>query len=919
MLADTCPHFRRFCGKHTRPLLFLLIVAAPAAQAPQVRPMQADGVVRLLADLESALAGNSIDDYRRLTAATLTPANAAAFVAASFGEGQSFAAVRERDRRPTGPGFMVLAEILLGRGRTGRIATWQLLVQPDGTTTNRYEIAGAAAVASVDGLVRLDLDTSRQFEVRDLTFTAPGLSVRLASGAVFLARVADGPTALVFRGKGEMRFAPEDPAEQIQIRAFSGRPALESPLDLAFFRLSPAEFETRLASAQLVPVATPNPGDVARALQTFEEFGRRSYTLDLGDLTTDRWSLLPPAGDVLAEFRTRRHGTLTYVRSSDDAEDVSLFDRQRGRNISVYASAERLATRGRFYSEDDWMAYDVEHYAVDVRLDPEREWISGRGSLRLRTKARGLATLSLKLAESLSISSITSPEFGRVLALRVAGQSSVLVSLPRAVPAGTELVLDVFYSGRLPAQTIDREALVVSADRIAPQDRPDPRARQDQPIPPEPRFLYSNRTYWYPQSPVTDFATAALQVTVPAQFQVVASGSLVNSVVTPVLEGARRGGDARAERTVQFLADRPLRYLACIVSRFVSVDSVQASVPAVAPSSINRAGGRIVPEPASAVSLDVVSTPRLLRGNRALPERAKAIIEFFAGLIGEAPYPNFTLATLDAELPSGHSPAYFAIWNQPTLPTTLSWRGDPLALSGHPLFFLAHEVAHQWWGQAIGWKNYHEQWLSEGLAQYFAAMYAAHDRGGDVERQLFAQMRQSAMDLSRHGPIHMGYRLGHIQNDGRLFRGLVYNKSAVVLHMLRRLIGAEAFDRGLQRFYRTHRFQKAGTDDLRVAFEAETPMSLERFFDRWILGFALPEVRLHWRMEPDGTHVRVRVEQSGDTFDFPLTLTVHYDGGQSEQVTLAVISAVHETRIPVPGRVRQIDTRDDLGLVAVKR
>ncbi len=852
--------------------------------------MQADGVVRLLADLENALSTNTIDDFRRLTARTIAPAESSMFAGASFAPGQDFAAVRERDRRPTGPGFLVLVEMLLGRGKVGRIATWQLLVQPD-PVDGAFEIAGATPVASVDGLVQLELDLTQQFAVRDLTFTAPGLVVRLEAGVAFLGRVADGNTAMVFRGKAEMRFDPADPAEQVQIRAFAGTPALDTPIEALFIRLSPLEFDARIAASQLTPMPA-NPGDVARARQLFNDYARRSYTLNLGDLTSARWSLLPPPGDVLAELRTRRHGHLTYVRSGDDAEDVSLFDRQRGRNISVYASPERLATRGRFYSEDDATAYDVEHYGIDVNIDPERDWITGRGSLRLRTKVDGIATLSLKLAESLTVSSVSSPQLGRVLALRVAGQSGVLVSLPRALPRGSELVLDVFYSGRLPAQSIDREAIAVEAQ---PQGALNPAGLQDIVIPPEPRFLYSNRTFWYPQATVTDFATAAIQVTIPAQFQVVASGTLVKSTVTAVTESAGRSGNSRAERVVQFLAERPLRYIAVIISRFVPVGSVPA------------------------LGVDVVATPRLLRSNRSLPDRVADIVAFYSKTIGEAPYPNFTLATLDAELPSGHSPAYFAIWNQPTLPTALSWRDDPVALNGHPFFFLAHEVAHQWWGQAIGWKNYHEQWLSEGLAQYFAAMYAAHDRGPDVERQLFSQMRTTAMDLSQHGPVHLGYRLGHIQGDSRIFRGLVYNKSAVILHMLQRLIGPEAFNRGLQRFYRSHRYQKAGTDDLRVAFEAEAGVPLSRFFERWVLGFTLPNARLSWRMDSDDTHVSIRVEQTGDTFDFPLLITLQFANGQTGFAPLRVTSAVHEVRLPVSGRVRQLDAHDDLGLVPIRR
>ena len=877
--------------------------------------MQADGVVRLLTDIEVALGSNSIDEFARLAASTLPSAEGAAFVSSSFREGQTFAAVRERDRRPEGPGYKVLVEMLLGRGGAGRIATWQLLVRPKADDPDRFEIAGVTPVASVDGLVKLQLDTAHQYAAHDLVFSTQGLTLRLSSGVVFLAQVEGGATALLFRGRGSMRFAPEDPAEQVQVRAFSGKPALETTIESLLVRVSPLDFEGHFPSSHLVAVDV-NPGDVARARALFDELSTKSYTLSLGDLTTERWSLLPPQGDVLAELRTRRFGTLTYVLARGDAEDVSLFDRARGRNISVYASPDRLASRGRYYSEDETAAYDVLHYDMDVRFDPEREWISGKGAVRLRTRRDGLATLSLKLAESLAISSISSPVFGRVLGLRVSGQSNVLISLPQAVPRETEVVLEIAYSGKLPSQSVDREAMEVAAD---PQQVPDPLGSlsQDRPILPEPRYLYSNRVYWYPQASITDFATASLRLTMPAQYQAVASGSLLSSTVTPMVELAGRSGDERAERTVRFVADRPVRYLSCIISRFVGVGRAQARVPALAPPMVAALPGT-PPASTTTVNVDVVATPRLLRANRALPERTAQMLEFFGSVIGEAPYPDFSLAALDSELPSGHSPAYFAVWNQPTLPTNLTWRGDPVALTGYPLFFLAHEVAHQWWGQAVGWNNYHEQWLSEGLTQYFAAVYAGHDRGPDTERALFMQMRESAMDLSRHGPVHLGYRLGHVQGDSRIFRGLVYNKSAVVLLMLRGLVGPDAFSRSIQRFYRTHRFQKAGTDDIRRAFEAESGRPLGRFFDRWIHGFLLPEVRLTWRMADD-THLAVRVEQLGETFDFPLTLTIQHADGRIALVPVVVTEPVVDVVLAVPGPVRRVDTRDDTSLVVVKR
>jgi hypothetical protein len=104
-----------------------------------------------------------------------------------------------------------------------------------------------------------------------------------------------------------------------------------------------------------------------------------------------------------------------------------------------------------------------------------------------------------------------------------------------------------------------------------------------------------------------------------------------------------------------------------------------------------------------------------------------------------------------------------------------------------------------------------------------------------------------------------------------------------------------------------------------TAFEAEAGVPLERFFQRWILGYTLPQVRLSWRMDPDDTHVFVRIEQTGDTFDFPLLLTMQFQNGQTGHASLRVDGSVHEVRLPVPGPVRQIDTRDDLGLVTVRR
>jgi hypothetical protein len=363
-----------------------------------------------------------------------------------------------------------------------------------------------------------------------------------------------------------------------------------------------------------------------------------------------------------------------------------------------------------------------------------------------------------------------------------------------------------------------------------------------------------------------------------------------------------------------YLADRPVRYLACLMTRLQIVGRTVVDVPGVAPAADSLL------DPPTSVVLDVMSTPRMVARNRTTTARASAMVKFLASTIGEAPYPTLTIATLDDNLPGGHSPAYLVALHQPLPTTPYSWSDDPVAFEGqYPNFFLAHEIAHQWWGQAVGWRNYHDQWLSEGLAQYFAVLIAADDRGPDLLKSLIATMRDSSQPVLDQGPISLGYRVGHIRNDARALRSVVYNKSAVVLHMLRRYIGDDAFFAGLRRFYAEWRFRKAGTDDLQAAFQTATPQSLDVFFEKWIRGFAVPRVKIAWHTEDDGATGVVRVEQRGEAFDFPLTVVLELANGQSQERTLKVKGAGYEERIALPSPLRKASVRDALSYYEVVR
>jgi aminopeptidase N len=147
-----------------------------------------------------------------------------------------------------------------------------------------------------------------------------------------------------------------------------------------------------------------------------------------------------------------------------------------------------------------------------------------------------------------------------------------------------------------------------------------------------------------------------------------------------------------------------------------------------------------------------------------------------------------------------------------------------------------------------------------------------------------------------------------------VFRALVYNKGATVLHMLRRLVGDEAFYRGMRRYYWTARFHKAGTEDFREAMETESGMPLARFFEKWIYGSTIPKLTVGYRV--DGTDVVLRVEQIGDVFDVPVTIQLQYADRKNADVVVRATAAVAEQRVPLAGVLRGIEVSKDDGTLA---
>ena len=902
-----------------------LAAAGAAAQTPAIADFDP-----LVARIEAAARTADVEAYMDLLADGADRTAARAFTADALRRNVQEAAARGRFVRPLddeaeGTGYELTVEVFTERGVAGRLQTWTVDVVRDDDTGDGprdWRIGGQDRVDVVEGLLNLTLNPDVAYDATNLVIAGEDMTLHMVRGSVFVAETnVGGITAMVLLGDGVLTFAPAPEAERGQVRLLTGRETLEADLSAAFVRLNPARFAARVSVDGLRARAVDRD-ELERAREIFDEFAPLSFGLDLGDLSDKAWSLTPGGGDFIADMQTDRYGTLTFAQSANQPEDVSLYERESQRIIALYSSAQKRAVQGRYYSEDDRVAYDVLDYQIAASFQPAgvaREsmraqprlrgcFITGRARLAVRVTGPNLTSLTLRLAEDLEVHSVVSNELGPLLFFRMRGRDNVVVSLPSGVPpVGAEFTVEIEYSGLLEAQELDENWMGRRGFGLDSVGAPALFGIG------APRYIYSNSSHWYPRASTSDYATATMDLTVPADYGVVASGEPTDDN-PPVW--ATDGDAAAGTRRFRYVTLQPARYLSCLISRFAPVADGAGMVTLDADPETTGALRHGVSY--DSVRLAVESNERTRDRVGRFYDDAADMLGFYASLVGDVPYPTFTLALTDAILPGGHSPAHFAVLNQPLpLPpgVMMSWRTDPVAFSSYPSFFLAHELAHQWWGQAVGWKNYHEQWLSEGFSQYFAALYAEHRSGPEVFSDVLAQMRRWSLRHSDQGPVYLGNRLGRIEDEPRVFRALVYNKGAMVLHMLRRLLGDDTFFAGIRRYYNEMRFRKAGTDDLIRAFETESGRSLTAFFDRWIHEDDLPDIDFRYRTEsgPGGREAVLRFEQRGKLFEVPITVTLRYRGNARETLVVPVAGEVTEVRVPLRGRLRDVEVNEDGG------
>ena len=185
---------------------------------------------------------------------------------------------------------------------------------------------------------------------------------------------------------------------------------------------------------------------------------------------------------------------------------------------------------------------------------------------------------------------------------------------------------------------------------------------------------------------------------------------------------------------------------------------------------------------------------------------------------------------------------------------------------------VAHEIAHQWFGDSVTESTWADLWLSEGFATYFAGLFVERHEGQKPFRDY---MKQAAETYFRYAEKTRTPIFDNETEDlFKLLNANNYQKGAWVLHMLRSSLGDKAFFEGVRTYYARHKNSTASTEDLRAALEETSGTDLRAFFQSWIYGKGHPQYELSWQWNKSRRNIRLHLKQLQPEPFFPNSIPV---------------------------------------------
>ena len=248
----------------------------------------------------------------------------------------------------------------------------------------------------------------------------------------------------------------------------------------------------------------------------------------------------------------------------------------------------------------------------------------------------------------------------------------------------------------------------------------------------------------------------------------------------------------------------------------------------------------------------------------------KHALQFFSDYVG--PFSYEKLANIQSNSVGGGMESATAIFygdKSVTGKRTTRWRN-----------VIIHEVAHQWFGNAVTEYDWDDVWLSEGFATYFTLLFREHAYGWEDFVSGLILSRERVFDFYED---HKNYRIVHenLSDMSQVTSGQTYQKGAWILHMLRNLVGDEKFQEGIKNYYLRYMNSHASTDDFKHEMEKVSGLDLDQFFSQWLYKGGHIVLDGSWKFDEKKKEIIIDIQQvqdDGYLFSFPIEFGIYEEG-----------------------------------------
>ncbi len=211
-----------------------------------------------------------------------------------------------------------------------------------------------------------------------------------------------------------------------------------------------------------------------------------------------------------------------------------------------------------------------------------------------------------------------------------------------------------------------------------------------------------------------------------------------------------------------------------------------------------------------------------------------------------------------------------------------------------------HEIAHQWFGNAVTESTWDDAWLSEGFATFFSLLFQGHAYGHEEYITGMKNARKTVFNFSKKDSTYSIVANRSAEKD-QVTTAITYQKGAWVLHMLRERVGHDAFRKGIRNYYAKYFNANATTDNFREEMEKASKQDLKNFFYQWLYKPENLKLSVQWTYDATEKNIKLKVDQvhhSNLVFEFPLEIEIHHADNNTPELMKFNIDR-KETVVPI--------------------